>query len=712
MTWSFPFDGPPDLPPDGLRALLGGKGANLAIMANELELAVPPGFVIGTDACKAYRDGGWPDGLDEELRAQMERIEQQVGRGFGDADDPLLVSVRSGAPVSMPGMLDTILNLGLNDETTAGLARVSGDEAFATACRERLESMYREIVGAPAAPEDPWEQLRGAIEAVFKSWDSDRADSYREKESISADLGTAVVVQAMVFGNRNADSATGVLFTRNPATGENVHYGDILFGAQGEDVVAGTHATEPISVLDERMPDVAAQLRSYADRLEHHNGDICDIEFTIEDGRLWMLQNRVGKRTAQAACRAAVEMAQDDGFPLTRAEAVERVRHILADPPSAPARQVDDVEVVAKGLAASPGLATGAVATTPEAAVRMAAEGTDVLLVRSETSPDDVHGMAKSVGVLTSTGGLASHAAVVARGWNIPAVVGATGVVVGEGVVAIAEQVYEEGDILSIDGGTGEVFGGPVTSETTVVPEAETLLAWAEELGIAIEATDVDPAPAADGTAADRGADVGSEDVVRTLAIKGYVMPDMLATALGVSTDRAGELLETAVADGLAKESGGMFSLTDDGKARGAEMLAADREEWGPANAESALDGFLALDGRMKTIVTAWQMREVDGEQQINDHSDATYDEGVLSDLASLANDASRWIEPCIEGLPRLDSYRTRLEAAATAAIGGDPLYVASPRVDSYHGVWFELHEDLIRLAGKTREEEVAAGRA
>ncbi len=715
MTWSFAFDRPPDLSADERCALLGGKGANLAVMATELSLPVPPGFVIGTDACKAFTRDGWPDGLDDELRAQMARIEEQTGRRFGDAGDPLLVSVRSGAPVSMPGMLDTILNLGLNEETTAGLAQVAADTAFARACRERLLTMYREIVGVAEVPEDPWLQLRAAVEAVFHSWDSDRARSYRARESISADLGTAVVVQAMVFGNRGTDSATGVLFTRNPATGENALYGDVLFGAQGEDVVAGTHATEPISVLDERLPHVATELRSYADRLERHNRDICDIEFTIEEGRLWMLQNRVGKRTAQAACRAALEMAQDGSFPLTRPEAVERVRHLLVDPPVIPAELSGDVEVIARGLAASPGLATGAIATTPEKAVEMAASGTDVLLVRSETSPDDVHGMAKSVGILTSTGGLASHAAVVARGWNIPAVVGAVGVVVGEGAVAIGEQLFHEGDVLSIDGSSGEIFGGAVQSMSTVVPEAATLLAWAREFGIEIEAREEEAdmsAPVTPAGAAGAGDTVAADDVIRSLAIKGYVTADLLAPALGVSSDEAKRLLDRLAADGITKGSGGMFSLTDDGKAMGAEMLAADRETWGADEATTALDAFLVLDGRMKTIVTAWQMKEVDGAQVLNDHADAAYDAAVLARLAELHVDAGAWISPLIERLPRLAAYEARLAAAAAAAAAGDPLYFASPRVDSYHGVWFELHEDLIRLAGKTREEEVAAGRA
>jgi pyruvate, orthophosphate dikinase len=710
MTWSFAFDRPPELPADQLRAHLGGKGANLAIMATELGLPVPPGFVITTDACKAFMRSGWPDGLDDELRTQMARIEQQVGRRFGDAADPLLVSVRSGAPVSMPGMLDTILNLGLSDDTTEGLARAAGDAAFAAACRDRLDTMYRAIVGVADVPADPWLQLRGAVEAVFRSWDSDRARSYRAKEAIPDDLGTAVVVQAMVFGNRGSESATGVLFTRNPATGEKVLYGDVLFGAQGEDVVAGTHATEPISVLDERMPRVAAELRSYADRLEQHSADICDIEFTIEEGRLWMLQNRVGKRTAQAACRAAVEMAEDESFPLSRAEAIERVRHILVDPPLMAAERSDDVEVVATGLGASPGLACGAIATTPEAAVRMAEAGIDVLLVRSETSPDDVHGMAKSVGILTSTGGLASHAAVVARGWDIPAVVGAVGVVVGEGAVAIGEQLYQEGDVLSIDGSTGEIFGGRVECMTTVVPEAAVLLTWAHELGIEITRQE-EPAVSEIPTEGE-GALATTDDVVRTLAIKGYVTTDMLAIALAVSADEAEAQLERLEADGLVTGSSDMWRLTDDGKAVGAEMIAGDRETWGPEAAGAALDGFLELDGRMKAVVTAWQMREVEGQQVLNDHTDADYDADVLSRLADLHLAATAWIKPLLAGLPRLATYARRLDVAAAAAAGGDPLYIASPRVDSYHGVWFELHEDLIRLAGKTREEEVAAGRA
>ena len=284
MTYVHASDARLDLPAAEVTLLLGGKAANLATMATDLGLPVPPAFTITTEACRAYLASGWPTGLDDEIREHMARLEARVGRRFGDPADPLLVSVRSGAPRSMPGMMDTILNLGLNGGTEAGLAAASGDPAFARDCHERFHAIYRSVVGVETVPVDPWEQLRGAVEAVFRSWNSDRARAYREVEGISGDLGTGVTVQAMVFGNRGSDSGTGVLFTRNPATGERALYGDVMFDAQGEDVVAGTHPTEPVACLDARMPAVAAELHRYADALERHYRDCCDIEFTIEKG--------------------------------------------------------------------------------------------------------------------------------------------------------------------------------------------------------------------------------------------------------------------------------------------------------------------------------------------------------------------------------------------------------------------------------------------
>ena len=709
MPHVFAYDHDHGLPLPELALKIGGKAANIATMAVGLRLPVPPAFTVSTAACNAYLAGGWPAGLDEELRAQMARMETLVGRRFGDASDPLLVSVRSGAPRSMPGMMDTILNLGLNEATEAGLAAASGDPRFAADCHARFLKVYRDIVGVNDVPEDPWTQLRGAVEAVFRSWNSNRAKAYREKEGIADDLGTGVTVQTMVFGNRGLDSGTGVLFTRNPATGENAFYGDVMFNAQGEDVVAGTHKTEPVSCLDQRMPDIAAELRRYATALEHHYRDCCDIEFTIEQGRLWMLQVRVGKRTAQAAVRMALEMAEEPGFPLTRAEAVERVREILQNPPTTVTEHSDAGPVLTTGLPASPGVACGEIQLTPEDAVTAADAGHRVILVRTETSPDDVHGMSRAAGILTSTGGFASHAAVVARGWGIPAVVGAGGVAIGDGAVSIGGTRFAVGDTITIDGATGDVFAGAAAGVTEVVPEAATLLAWAHDLGIAVSQPEgvgeIVESPCADPGAAA----VTVDDVIRALTVKGYGNPAAVGAALGCTAEEAAGLIDRLIADGIAEPGAGSFRLTADGKAIGREKLAEDTAAWGHAHAEAALDAFLALDHRMKEVVTSWQMKDA---TTFNDHADAAYDAAVLATLGDLHTDVDAWLAPLTAGLPRLARYGERLAAAAAAAAAGDGKYVASPRVDSYHGAWFELHEDLILLAGRTRADEVAAGRA
>jgi len=700
-----------------VKSLLGGKAANLSVMAADLELPVPPAFTISTRACNEYLAHGWPDGLDDELREHMTHIEEVVGHRFGDPHDPLLVSVRSGAAVSMPGMMDTILNLGLNDETTDGLAARASSPKFAANCRKRFEAMYRDIVGVVDVPADPWIQLRGAIEAVFRSWNSPRARTYRQREGIPDDLGTAVTIQAMVFGNRSVDSGTGVLFTRNPATGDPEPYGDFMFNAQGEDVVAGAHQTEPLAVLDERMPQVAAQLRANAALLERHNADLCDIEFTIEHGRLWMLQCRVGKRSPQAALRIALDMAEDPELPVTREDAVRRVAAILADPPTAVVGRDDDAVALTTGLPASPGVASGQITTTPEAAIEAADSGRSVILVRAETSPDDVHGMARAAGILTASGGLASHAAVVARGWGIPAVVGASEVTVADDHVLISGRRLAAGDAITIDGATGDVFAGAIGGRVEVVPEAETLLGWARELGIEIGTPETGQAapPASEPVGVDVEP-VGLDDPVgsalRALAIKGYAAPDALGTAIGCGREEAVALLDQLSADGLAETAAGSFRLTDAGKAAAAERLAEDATAWGGERAVAALDAFLTMDERMKATVTAWQMREIDGEQTFNDHSDAEYDATVMADLAALHADADPWLDSLEAGPARLRIYRARLDRANEAAQAGDGRYVASPRVDSYHSVWFELHEDLIRLAGRNRADEVAAGRA
>ncbi len=695
------------------KAIVGGKAANLGVMTRELGLPVPPGFVITTATCRAFLATGWPAGLDDEVRSRMADLEAAVGRRFGDPSDPLLVSVRSGAPVSMPGMMDTILNLGLTETTTAGFARATGDAAFAAACRERFETGFRSIVGVADVPADPWDQLRLAIEAVFRSWQSDRAVTYRRREGISDDVGTAVTIQAMVFGNRGPDSGTGVVFTRDPATGEATLYGDILFDAQGEDVVAGTHATESIAALAGRLPGVDAELRAHAARLERHFADMCDIEFTIEDGRLWMLQVRIGKRSPQAALRIAVDMAEDLDFPLSRAAAVERVRDLLAVPPVAATVRSGFVLPLVTGLSASPGAASGPIATDPEAAVAAADAGTPAILVRAETSPDDVHGMSRAAGILTSRGGLASHAAVVARGWGIPAVVGAAGVVVTDGRVVIGERSFVAGDVITIDGASGEVFEGAIAGSTEVVPEARTLLGWAAELGIEVGEATTGEAPSASGSAVTEPATrkITPDRCLQAVAIKGFALPQGVADAVRSTNETVQPILDQLAIDGLITTSAGAFRPTEAGIARAAELQAADRAAMGADAATAALDDFLALDARMKETVTAWQLRDP-AAQVLNDHTDADYDRGVLDRLAALHADTVGWLVPLEPACSRLADYRERLAAANALAQDGDGRYVASPRVDSYHGIWFELHEDLIQLAGRTREAEAAAGRA
>lgn len=706
------FDELPAISPDARRDLLGGKGANLATMVNDLGLPVPPGFTITTEACRAFIGGRWPEGLDDEIRAQMDRLGAVVGKRFGDPVDPLLVSVRSGAPVSMPGMMDTILNLGLTPASVPGLAAASDDSEFASDCLRRLREGYREVIGSDDLPEDPWVQLRAAIEAVFRSWNSDRARSYRRHEGIPDDVGTAVVVQAMVFGNRGTDSGTGVLFTRNPSTGEPELYGDIMFEAQGEDVVAGGHQPQPLQVLADAIPGVAEELRRHAELLERHYADMCDIEFTIERGRLWLLQVRVGKRSPRAALRIARDMADEDGFPLSRSEAVQRVLRHLGNPPRIFLR-AEDAEPIATGLPASPGVATGAIVTSSDAAEVASAAGKSVILVRSETSPDDVRGIASAAGVLTSLGGLASHAAVVARGWGIPAVVGARAVRPGADSVEVAGRSLAAGDVLTVDGGSGEIFMGELAGHWDVAPEVAELLAWAADLGIEPTAGEVEAVEAEGISAAGSdGRPLTADDVLRALFVKGSVSPDDLGTALMVSPAEIDPLVAELLAEGALAVAKDALQLTGEGRLRADELFAADRRDIGAGRTSELLDEFHAFDLRMKDIVTAWQVREIAGEQVLNDHVDAEYDAEVLDRLVALHEELDGWLDPIGHELWRHAMYRSRLGAAARRAREGDQRFVASPRVDSYHSVWFELHEDLIRLAGRRRSDEAAAGRA
>jgi pyruvate,orthophosphate dikinase len=521
--------------------LLGGKGANLAEMT-KLGLPVPPGFTITTDACKAYMAAGdiVPAGLMDEVADARHALEAKMGKHLGDADDPLLVSVRSGAPFSMPGMMDTVLNLGLNDVSVGGLAKQTDNERFAwdsyrrfiqmfgkivleidgdkfehalSALREErgvatdpelgaddlrgLVDRFKAIVLADAGiefPQDPLEQLAHAIEAVFRSWNGERARVYRRMEKIPDDLGTAVNVQTMVFGNKGDDSGTGVAFTRNPASGESAPYGDFLKNAQGEDVVAGIRVTEPLDAMANEFPECHAQLLANMDRLESHYRDMCDIEFTIEQGRLFLLQTRVGKRTAAAALRMAVEMEQEG--VIDKREAVLRVAPEQLDQLLHP--QFDPsvgYTAITKGLNASPGAAVGRVYFTADAAELHHEQGEAVILVRPETSPDDIHGMIAAEGILTSRGGLVSHAAVVARGMGTPAVCGANelDIDVEHGELHVNGAVVRAGEVISINGTTGEVVIGPVP---VITPEPsgpfDVILGWADEFRRLVVRTNAD----------------------------------------------------------------------------------------------------------------------------------------------------------------------------------------------------------------------------
>jgi len=521
-----------------MRNLLGGKGANLAEMAS-IGLPVPPGFTITTEVCTAFyeNDHRYPAELTEQVRAGLAHIEQAVGLTFGDRQKPLLVSVRSGARVSMPGMMDTVLNLGLNDATVEGLAALSGDPRFAWDSYRRFIQMYGSVVldvdhhrfeeiiehvkldrgvvedtaltawdwhrvvdaykemvaeetGKPF-PLDPEEQLWGAIGAVFGSWMNPRANTYRRLHDIPASWGTAVNVQAMVFGNMGDDCATGVCFTRDPSTGENIFYGEYLVNAQGEDVVAGIRTPQPMAKLRAKpdelpmevaMPAAYAELLEVRQTLERHYKDMQDIEFTVQRGKLYMLQTRNGKRTAAASLRVAVEMARE-GL-IDHREAVLRVNpasldqllHPTLDPKAART-------LISKGLPASPGAASGAVVFSADEAESRAAKGETVILVRVETSPEDIHGMHAAQGILTTRGGMTSHAAVVARGMGRPCVAGAGGITVDYGAQTLSAggHVVRAGDIITLDGATGEVFLGLVPMiEPQLSGEFATLMEWAD----------------------------------------------------------------------------------------------------------------------------------------------------------------------------------------------------------------------------------------
>ncbi|MGH3005728.1 MAG: pyruvate, phosphate dikinase [Gaiellaceae bacterium] len=513
------------------RELLGGKGAGLAEMT-AIGIPVPAGFTVTTEACREFMRGGGelPEGLEGEIDEHLRALEEETGKRFGDPEDPLLVSVRSGAAVSMPGMMDTILNLGLNDEAVEGLVRATRNERFAQDAYRRLIQMYGDVVAGVDAhrfereltalkerrgveddvdlsaddlrglvegfkkiyreetgedfPQDARVQLERAVRAVFGSWETPRAQVYRRANGIPDDLGTAVNVVQMVFGNKGEESGTGVAFTRDPGTGEQGLWGEFLVNAQGEDVVAGIRTPEPIERMRDRLPEAFEQLTETMQRLEEHYREMQDIEFTVEDGRLYLLQTRSGKRTARAALRIAVDMvseglvSKEEAVARVDAAQLDQLLHPMIDPSA-------DYEVAAKGLNASPGAATGRVVLDADTAEERGKAGEDVILVRWETTPDDIHGMLVARGVVTARGGLTSHGAVVARQMGTPCVAGVDGLSIDldARTIRLGEAELAEGDVLTIDGGTGEVIPGEVDLVAPQIDESfETLLGWADGL--------------------------------------------------------------------------------------------------------------------------------------------------------------------------------------------------------------------------------------
>jgi pyruvate,orthophosphate dikinase len=525
---------------EGVRSLLGGKGANLAEMTR-IGVPVPPGFTVTTEACNAYLDAGshFPEGMWEQELDALKTVEEQTGKKFGNAENPLLVSCRSGAKFSMPGMMDTVLNLGLNNETAAGMVKLTEDERFVYDSYRRLVQMFGSVVlgikdeafeDALEAykeekgvkfdtdlnaedwktltkkfqaiikehkgfdfPQDPYEQLRLATEAVFNSWNGKRAIDYRNAAGISHDLGTAVNIVTMVFGNMGSSSGTGVAFTRDPATGERKLYGDYLINAQGEDVVAGIRNTEKIENLENELPKAYEEFVDICDKLENHYKEMQDVEFTIENSKLWMLQTRDGKRTAKAAVKIAVDMA-NEGL-INKEQAVQKVTPAQVDTllhpqfdHEAKRSASEEGRLYASGVNASPGAAVGRVYFDADTAEQKAKEEhQDVIMVRPFTKPDDVHGMLASKGILTSEGGATSHAAVVARQFGVPCVVGASAIRINldDREMSVEGVVVQEGDWISVDGTSGEVFLGQIpTSEPSLEEQTDllTLLKWADEI--------------------------------------------------------------------------------------------------------------------------------------------------------------------------------------------------------------------------------------
>jgi pyruvate,orthophosphate dikinase len=746
---------------------IGGKAWGLNRM-RALGLPVPPAIVATTHACREHHATGraLSDVLWTQIVEHMKALEEGTGRRFGATRRPLLVSVRSGAARSMPGMMDTVLDLGINDDVEAALVAETGDPRYAAETRRRFVEQYRRIVlggGPDPMPADPWAQLRAAVGAVFDSWHSPRAQAYRRNRGLPEEGCTAVTIQAMVFGNLDERSGTGVLFSRSPITGDPPAWGEWLAHAQGEDVVSGRRTPETLDALRERMPQVHAELMQVTAMLEADARDIQDIEFTVESGRLWLLQSRVAKRSPQAAVRSAVAFAKEGLISkeeAVRRLSVEQVRQLSA---LQLAPQAEGQRLLAVGEAACPGVATGVVVTEPEEAETRARRGEDVILARATTSPDDLQGVIAARGLMTEQGGSTSHAAVVSRELGRPCVVGCG----SNTVTAFA------GQRVTLDGASGRVWAGNLAVEQTdeaSIGDLRKLVEWGMPL-IPIQLLRADAAPAdavdldafgeawraalnpgitvrgrvletdegiraalaagvraaavryrlpallaclrparngadaksaRDAAAVTPAADVSELSWLRLLGLKGRASADILADSLSLPVDAVVASYMPLCECGLCTKAGSSaLRLTSAGRDRLALLLADERAHADPAAVLALYEDFCAFDNELKQIMTAWQVK---GDATPNDHRDAVYDAAVLQRLARLHERVGPLLQRLASLSPRLSAYGVRLARAAARVAAGDHSYVARLIADSYHTVWFELHDDLISLAGLTRQ--------
>jgi len=749
------------------REVIGSKAWGVNRMAG-LGLPVPPAFVVTTAACRAYFLRGHK--IDDDLWAQivshLGRLEARMHRSFGVGRRPLLLSIRSGAAHSMPGMMDTILNLGINAQVERALAHESGDAQHAADTRRRFVDQYRAVVlggREEPIPEEPWVQLRAAVAAVFDSWYSSRAQAYRRNRGLPEGDGTAVMLQAMVFGNADARSGTGVLFSRSPLSGDPPAWGEWLVRAQGEDVVSGQRTPLSLPALREQMPDVHQRLLDAAALLERDAGDIQDIEFTVEAGHLWLLQTRTAKRSPQAAIRAAVAFAEAGAISTEQAVRRLRAEQVRQLPslqllPAAQSRPPD-----AHGEPACPGIANGRVVLDPVEADKRARAGETVILARPNTSPEDLQGVISAAGVMTEQGGSTSHAAVVCRELGRPCVVGC-----GTGSVTSLA-----GERVTLDGSTGRVWRGDLAedrSDERTSEEIRKLIDWGLPL-VPVRLLRADDAPAgaidldalndgwrsalrpgaivrgqvmetdegmhaalAAGVAAvavrhrlpallaclesqalkpastrmssqatlDGDGEFAELTLLRLVALKGRPGIELLADSLALPFESALAHCRALEDQGVCTLAGAVVRLTPAGQTRLKSLLAQERAQVEPAAALALYEDFRDLNTRLKQIMTAWQLK---GDGVINDHADPTYDADVLERLARLHRDAVPVLHRAAALSARLGGYAVRLSRAAARIAAGERSYVARIMADSYHTVWFELHEDLIGLVGLTRAQ-------